>query len=127
VVDGNASHLPTDDSSFDTAVVSLVLCSVPDQQAALAELHRVVRLGGRFHFYEHVRSDDLRRARLQDRIDWIWPSFSGGCHANRDTPAAIADAGFCVERCRRFEFGPCIISAPVSPHVIGEAVRLKRP
>ncbi len=126
VVGGEASHLPTDDSSFDVAVVSLVLCSVPDQRVALAELHRVLLPGGRLRFYEHVRSDGLRRARLQDRIDWIWPLFSGGCHANRDTEAAIADVGFRIESCRRFEFGPRF-AAPVSPHVIGEAVQLRRP
>lgn len=123
VIDGRADHLPADGSSFDAAVVSLVLCSVPDQGAALAELHRVLRPGGQLRFYEHVRSDDPGQACLQDRVDWIWPHLGGGCHANRDTAAAVATAGFEMVWCRRFDFRPSIIVAPASPHVLGEAVR----
>src|SRR6184192_3710117 len=57
VVDGVAGRLPVDDQSMDAAVASLVLCSVPDQAAALAELRRVIRPGGQLRFYEHVHSD----------------------------------------------------------------------
>jgi ubiquinone/menaquinone biosynthesis C-methylase UbiE len=123
VIGGTAERLPADDGSFDAAVVSLVLCSVADQRRALGELHRVLRPGGSLRFYEHVRSENPRQARLQDRIDWVWPHLAGGCHANRDTDAAIAESGFHVERCRRFEFRPSILAAPFSPHVIGEAIR----
>ncbi len=123
VVAGTAEKLPADDGSFDAAVVSLVLCSVPDQRRALTEAHRVLRSGGQLRFYEHVRSEEPRRAGLQDRVDWIWPHLGGGCHANRDTGAAISEAGFCIERYRRFEFRPCTVLAPVSPHIIGEAAR----
>lgn len=124
VVDGSADRLPADDGSFDAAVVSLVLCSVPDQCRALGELHRVLCPGGSLRFYEHVRSADPRQARLQDRVDWIWPHLGGGCHANRDTERAIAESGFRVEWCRRFDFRPSVLVAPVSPHMLGEAVRL---
>ena len=124
VVEGTAEKLPADDGSFDAAVVSLVLCSVPDQRRSLVEAHRVLRSGGQLRFYEHVRSEEPRLARHQDRVDWIWPHLGGGCHANRDTGAAISEAGFRIEQCRRFEFRPCAILALVSPHIIGEAVRL---
>jgi ubiquinone/menaquinone biosynthesis C-methylase UbiE len=124
VVDGTAERLPADDGTFDAAVVSLVLCSVLDQRRVLGELRRVLRPGGSLRFYEHVRSENPRRARLQDRVDWIWPLFVGGCHANRDTEAAIAETGFRIDWSRHFDFRPCAISAPVAPHVIGEAIRL---
>jgi len=122
VIDAPADRLPADDGAFDAAVVSLVLCSVPDQRSALGELHRVLRPGGSLRFYEHVRSENPRQTRLQDRVDWIWPLFGGGCHPNRDTEAAIVETGFRIERSRRFDFRPSVIAAPVSPHVIGEAI-----
>lgn len=123
MVDGSAEHIPAGDGSFDAAVTSLVLCSVPDQARALAELRRVLRPGGQLRFYEHVRSEDPRAARAQDRIDHFWPLVGGGCHPNRDTPSAIAAAGFDIETCRRFEFRPCLLAAPVAPHVVGMARR----
>jgi SAM-dependent methyltransferase len=123
VVDGVADSLPAEDESFDAGVASLVLCSVPAQASALAELRRVIRPGGELRFYEHVRAKDARHARSQDRIDRLWPRFSGGCHPNRDTPAAIAAAGFDIEACERFTFRPFFLLKAVEPHVIGVARR----
>jgi ubiquinone/menaquinone biosynthesis C-methylase UbiE len=126
VLDGTAVDLPAQNGEFAAAVASLVLCTVPDQAAALAEARRVLRPGGELRFYEHVRSADPRRARWQDRLAHrIWPAVGGGCHPNRDTEAAIAAAGFQVERARRFEFlpGPRACLWVVSPHVIGVARR----
>lgn len=123
VVAGDATALPLDDASCDAAVVSLVLCSVGDQRAALAELRRVLRPGGELRFYEHVRADTPGRARLQDAVDLVWPRLAGGCHCNRDTVAAIAAAGFEVVAMRRFLFQPCFLAAPVAPHVLGCARR----
>ena len=123
VVDGLADDLPAEDASFDAAVASLVLCSVPDQGRALAELRRVLRPGGELRFYEHVLAEDPRRARIQNAADRFWPWFGGGCHPNRDTVSAIEGAGFEVEACDRFRFQPSPLMIPVAPHVIGTARR----
>jgi ubiquinone/menaquinone biosynthesis C-methylase UbiE len=123
VIDSRTEQLPFDDGSFGAVVASLVLCSVRDPKKALAEMYRVLRPGGQFRFYEHVRSDDPSKARLQERVDWIWPHLLGGCHANRDTASAITAAGFRIEARHDFEFRLGTLSSPASPHVIGTAVR----
>jgi SAM-dependent methyltransferase len=123
VVDGLADGLPGEDDSFDAAVSSLVLCSVPDQSRALAEIMRVLKPGGELRFYEHVLAQDPKIARRQNRIEPVWRFCGGGCHPNRDTPGAIEAAGFRMERCRRFSFKPGPLMTVVEPHVIGVARR----
>jgi ubiquinone/menaquinone biosynthesis C-methylase UbiE len=102
VVEASVGDLPFPDATFDTAVVTLVLCSVPDQQAALAEIARVLKPNGRLLFLEHVRSDDRKIARRQDRIR---PLYSGlcGCNPNRDTLAGIEASVFTVETVKHGE------------------------
>jgi ubiquinone/menaquinone biosynthesis C-methylase UbiE len=97
VVGAPAAQLPFDDASFDTAVTTLVLCTVPSQEAALAEIRRVLKPGGRLLFMEHVRSDDPKSAKWQDRLTPLQRRVGHGCHPNRDTLAAIERAGFTVE------------------------------
>jgi SAM-dependent methyltransferase len=122
LVAGTAAALPLADQSVDAAVFSLVLCSVGSPAAALAEAVRVLVSGGELRYYEHVRSQDVRAGRRQDRFDRVWPYVAGGCHCSRETESAIAAAGFTVTHVRRFEFEPRGIALPVSPHVIGSAV-----
>src|SRR5918999_1545611 len=102
LVDALADELPFADASFDAAVAALVLCSVPSQGNALAELRRVVRPGGELRFYEHVVAGAPRCARFQRAVGRVTPHLAGGCHPDRDTGAAIEEAGFRVERVRRF-------------------------
>ncbi|HEX5526142.1 MAG TPA: class I SAM-dependent methyltransferase [Solirubrobacterales bacterium] len=94
LVEAPAERLPFEDDSFDTAVVTLVLCTVPDPAAALAEIARVLKPDGRFLFLEHVRSRNPKLARWQDRLETPWRFLGDGCHCNRDTAAAIGAAGF---------------------------------
>ncbi|GAA2805508.1 class I SAM-dependent methyltransferase [Kribbella solani] len=124
VVEGTADQLPAPDASVDVVVVSLVLCSVPDQRIALAEARRVLRPGGELRFYEHVAAEPGRRlATVQRALDaTIWPFFVGGCHTHRDTATAISSAGFTIEELDAFEFPPDQKS-PASPHILGRAVR----
>jgi ubiquinone/menaquinone biosynthesis C-methylase UbiE len=97
IVEAPAESLPFHDSSFDTAIFTLVLCTVPDPRAALAEAARVLRPGGRLLFVEHVRSADPGLARWQDRLEKPWRFFGDGCHCNRDTVATIDASPLTVE------------------------------
>jgi SAM-dependent methyltransferase len=119
VVAASAQNLPFADASFDTAVFTLVLCTVPDPAAALAEAARVLRPGGRMLFVEHVRSGDAGLARWQDRFERPWHFLGDGCHCNRDTVAAIEASPLTLERVRMDSLPK---SPPiVRPLVLGEA------
>jgi ubiquinone/menaquinone biosynthesis C-methylase UbiE len=121
---GTADRLPLDDGEVDAAVASLVLCTVPDEARALAELHRVLRPGGELRFYEHViPHSQPKRAlfRLADHSG-LWPAIGGGCHPARDIVGAIEGAGFTIERCERFNFRAGAVE-PNVPHILGIARR----
>ena len=87
-----AEALPYRDASFDAVVFVGTLCTVADPDRALAEARRVLRPAGRLVALEHVRGDG-RLARWQDRVTPLWSRLMAGCHASRDTPAAIDRAG----------------------------------
>jgi ubiquinone/menaquinone biosynthesis C-methylase UbiE len=123
VVDALADRLPFADASFDAAVAAQVLCSVRSQAAALAEVRRVLRPGGELRFYEHVISRQPRYARFQRAAGRVTPRLAGGCHPDRDTGRAIEEAGFTIERCRRFVFRPSLTDLPVAPRIVGTAIR----
>ncbi len=123
VVRAPAERLPFPDGSFDTVVSSLVLCTVPDQPRALAEVRRVLAPGGRLLFLEHVRSREPRLARWQDRLNPVWRRLVAGCNCNRDTLGAIAAAGFRLEEVEESEFPRAAPVCPlVRPLVRGSAV-----
>jgi len=122
--DGVAERLPAADGSFDAAVVTLVLCSVADQRAVLAEVRRVVRPDGQLRFIEHVRADTPGLRRIQRVLDaTVWPPLGGGCHVSRETLATIAGAGFTVVQSKAFRFPQSRIPSPAAPHVWGIATR----
>ncbi|HEY6890902.1 MAG TPA: class I SAM-dependent methyltransferase [Solirubrobacter sp.] len=122
VLPGLAEALPAADGAFDAAVVSLVLCSVDDQARALDELRRVLRAGGELRFYEHViphRQPKRALFQIADRSG-AWPALAAGCHLSRDTGAAIAAAGFVIERCDRIEFRSAALEPRLS-YILGSA------
>jgi len=121
VVPGRGEHLPLPAASVDTVVATLVLCTIPDPAAALAEMGRVLKPDGRLLFLEHVRSDDPRAARWQDRLERPWGWFGRGCHPNRDTLGAIEASGLGVVDVEhdRMPKAPPI----VQPLIAGEATR----
>lgn len=114
-----SERLPFDDASFDSVVSTLVLCTVPDLEATLRELRRVLRPGAALLFLEHVRADDPGLARWQDRLQPLWVHIGNGCHCNRATLAAIEGAGLKVERVKhdRLPKAPAI----VRPMIVGRA------
>lgn len=122
VVGGVAERLPIREGAVDAVVVSLVLCSVPDQDEALREIRRVLAAGGHLRFLEHVRADTPALIRVQRVLDaTVWPRLAGGCHTGRDTAAAIERSGFRVERLDRFHFPGAV--TPFSSHIAGVAAR----
>jgi ubiquinone/menaquinone biosynthesis C-methylase UbiE len=124
VSQGTAEALPLADGEVDAAVASLVLCSVPDQARALAEIRRVLRPDGELRFYEHVIAERQPMRALLQLADHsrLWPTLCGGCHPARDTAAAIAASGFAIERCERFGFRASALE-PNVPHILGVARR----
>jgi SAM-dependent methyltransferase len=115
-----AEALPFDEDTFDTAVVTLVLCTVPDPVASIDELARVLKPGGRLLFIEHVRSDDPGRARWQDRLEKPWRFMADGCHCNRDTEANLSASAFQIEH---LDHGKLPKSPPiVRPLIRGTAI-----
>ena len=92
--EASAEELPFDSDSFDTVVGTLVMCSIPHPQRALAEIRRVLKAGGEYRFYEHVRYESAFGALWQDAVLPVWRWFAAGCHPNRNTVRAVKDAGF---------------------------------
>jgi ubiquinone/menaquinone biosynthesis C-methylase UbiE len=122
VLAGDADRLPVDDGWADVVVASLVLCSVPDQATALAEIARVLRPGGELRYYEHVRSGKRLTAAIQDLVTPLWTRAVAGCHPNRSTAAAIRAAGFAVEQEETFAFRPLVLTVGTD-HILGTARR----
>jgi ubiquinone/menaquinone biosynthesis C-methylase UbiE len=119
VIEAPGERLPFPDDSFDTVALTLVLCTVPEPEAALREVARVLRPGGRFLFLEHVRSQEEGLARWQDRLHGPWYLFGDGCHCNRDSLATIEASLLELERSERGDLPGAV--PLVRPYVSGQA------
>ncbi len=93
----SGESIPLDDGSADTVVTTFTLCTIPDAGAALREMHRVLRPGGRLLFAEHGRAPDADVVRWQDRINPYWQRVAGGCNLNRKIDDLVREAGFTVQ------------------------------
>lgn len=94
LVEASAEQLPFDARSFDSAVVTYSLCSIPDPARALAEVRRVLRPGGELVFVEHGLAPEPRVQRWQRRLTPVWRRVGGGCHLDRDIAALLRAADF---------------------------------
>ena len=114
-----AEALPYDDASMDAVVAGIVFCTIPDPEAALDEVARVLKPGGEFRFLEHVR-DDGRTAWAQALVEPVWKPLAGGCHVTRDTAGLFtAHEAFDVVEVEHLDLGVF----PANPFVRG---RLRR-
>jgi SAM-dependent methyltransferase len=116
---GSAEALPWPEGSADAVLGTLVLCSIRDPAAAVGEIHRVLRPGGRFLFIEHVIAPRGLRRRVQRVLSPFWRRLADGCHPDRDTAALLHQGGFGEVHYERFE-APLPV---VRPHIAGFAVK----
>jgi ubiquinone/menaquinone biosynthesis C-methylase UbiE len=105
-------EIPLDDASVDTVVLTYTLCTIPGWEAALLQMRRVLKPGGRLLFSEHGRAPDEAVRRWQDRVNPLWMKLAGGCHLNRDIPQLLAAGGF---RVRQLE----TLYVPSTPRIAG--------
>jgi SAM-dependent methyltransferase len=98
ILQADAQTLPFPPDAFDTVVATLVFCSIPRPEVALAEVARVLRPNGRFLLLEHVRGQGPISRRLTDWLHPAWYALQRECHLNRETAVAVAQAGFHIEQ-----------------------------
>jgi SAM-dependent methyltransferase len=96
IVGLDGQRLPIEDRSADAVLCTWSLCTIPDPVAAVREMRRVLKPGGRLHFVEHGRSPDERVRAWQRRLNGIQRRLAGGCHLDRDIPAVLAAGGLQV-------------------------------
>jgi ubiquinone/menaquinone biosynthesis C-methylase UbiE len=92
----DGQSLPFADHSFDHAISTFTLCTIPDAGAALREIRRVLKPGGTLHFVEHGLAPDPKVQAMQHRMEPLQKRLAGGCHLTRDIPALVASGGLTV-------------------------------
>ena len=90
-------EIPLDDNSADSIVLTYTLCTIPDWLAAVKQMRRVLKPGGKLLFSEHGKAPDESVRKWQDRINPWWGKIAGGCHLNRDIPRLLIEGGFDIK------------------------------
>lgn len=91
-------EIPLDDNSADTIVLTYTLCTIPDWRAAVTQMRRVLKPGGKLLFSEHGKAPDAAVLAWQNRINPLWMKMAGGCHLNRDIPKLLREGGFDIKQ-----------------------------
>jgi len=99
-IKGYAEAMPLDERSIDTVVTTWTLCSIPDVNAALREMRRVLKPAGQLVFVEHGQAPEESVRKWQDRLTPAWKCIGGGCHLNRPIRALVENAGFTIAQIR---------------------------
>lgn len=90
-------EIPLDNDSADTIVLTYTLCTIPDWEAALRQMRRVLKPGGKLLFSEHGKAPDAAIEKWQNRLNSLWGKMAGGCHINRDIPHLLRQGGFNIQ------------------------------
>ena len=101
----DGASLPLESATIDHVLVTWTLCTIPEVDDALDEVHRVLRPGGQLHFVEHGLSPDLGVAKWQHRLTPLQRRVAGGCHLNRPIDRLIEGAGFAVTQLDTYQLG----------------------
>ena len=96
-VEGSAEDMPLEDAQFDSVLMTFSLCTIPNAQAALAEIHRVLKPGGQLVFCEHGQAPDDTVVKWQNRVNPLWRRLLGGCNLNRPILDWIKGSGFMLQ------------------------------
>ena len=121
LLEARAESLPFAAATFDTVVASLVFCTISGPDRAAREMLRVLRGDGRVLVFEHVRADEARVSRWQDRLNPFWKPVAVGCNLNRDTRSILEEAGFAFDEAREYHHPD--VPALVAPTLWGVASR----
>jgi ubiquinone/menaquinone biosynthesis C-methylase UbiE len=120
-------RLPFADETFDSVVVTMTLCTVKDQAHVLAEMHRVLKAEGRYHFLEHVASSNPKVRRSQNRLNSLSRLVGCGCNLNRETEQAIQTSGFRIDEIERLVSKDMPIRPELYPVILGVARKARLP
>tara|TARA_Y100001960_G_C14753543_1_gene869918 strand:- start:522 stop:1136 length:615 start_codon:yes stop_codon:yes gene_type:complete len=119
IVKSSGEHLPFEDNSFDSVVSTLVLCMVEDVEKVVSEIHRVLKPGGKFFFYEHIIAESLPGRLLQNLLDPMWILATTGCHLRRDILATIESIPYTKIDHQNFNLN---VGIPITiPNIVGSA------
>ena len=97
-IQAGAENLDMENNSINTVVSTYTLCTIPDVEASLSEIKRVLKPKGQFIFCEHGKAPDENVFRTQNRINPLWKRISGGCHLNKDIPDYLNKSGFSIQK-----------------------------